>query len=426
MASSFTWLDYRAEEREDMLQLIHDLRQPEARDEMGVGRVRDRLADLLFPGTSTIQTRARYFLFIPWIYQKIQERELSGEEATRYARELEGYLISTLQQQNNTEGLIGSIAGPGVKRLASSVYWNGLYVWGIRKKPDSQREFHNNLAHYYRRRSINKLQNTSRNKDDEGLFENFRENWESTIPAMPAHFPWGQSRVQLQITLEESRFLQAMIKRYPESKRPNLLRFLVSNEIDVPETTQFPWQLPADVLDAIVQQRELHRILTHAHNFSEIIHGVRLLYNFWLAEKAVTLDIPVNANYRNRVDFWAENMMQPRLAELREWAVHLDDDFWICVGTEGIPSKTKDFIDRWVLRAVEDPFSVMDDSVWQKEIIEREHYLKRSKARLLNNDALRLWSGASGADQLEYRWSTARGFVREIVGAIKGETDASA
>jgi len=41
------------------------------RDELGLGAVRDNLAEALFPGTSTIQTRLRYMLIVPRIYQRI-------------------------------------------------------------------------------------------------------------------------------------------------------------------------------------------------------------------------------------------------------------------------------------------------------------------------------------------------------------------
>jgi Family of unknown function (DUF6361) len=34
--------------------------------------VRDTFSDLLFPGTSTLHSRGRYVLFIPWIYQAIE------------------------------------------------------------------------------------------------------------------------------------------------------------------------------------------------------------------------------------------------------------------------------------------------------------------------------------------------------------------
>ena len=44
----------------------------DTRDELGIGSVRDAFADTLFPGTSTITTRARYFLLVPWTYQRLE------------------------------------------------------------------------------------------------------------------------------------------------------------------------------------------------------------------------------------------------------------------------------------------------------------------------------------------------------------------
>ncbi len=63
VASSFTWLDYSEHERRQMLDVIHLFDEKTTRDELGIGVVRDAFADMFFPGTSTIQTRARYFLF---------------------------------------------------------------------------------------------------------------------------------------------------------------------------------------------------------------------------------------------------------------------------------------------------------------------------------------------------------------------------
>ena len=60
--SAFVWLDYSERERRKMLDVVDLFREHDTRDELGIGSVRDAFADLLFPGTSTIMTRARYFL----------------------------------------------------------------------------------------------------------------------------------------------------------------------------------------------------------------------------------------------------------------------------------------------------------------------------------------------------------------------------
>jgi hypothetical protein len=67
MAASLTWIDHDAKARERSLRIL-SLFKTTTRDELGLGAIRDSFADQLFPGTSTIQTRLRYMLFVPWIY----------------------------------------------------------------------------------------------------------------------------------------------------------------------------------------------------------------------------------------------------------------------------------------------------------------------------------------------------------------------
>src|SRR5690242_9296418 len=96
MPSVFAWVDFAEGDRRRMAQVIDLLRENDTRDELGIGVVRDALAELLFPGTSTIQTRARYFLFIPWIYRRHEERGTPGGEIARKARVDEDKLIEAL------------------------------------------------------------------------------------------------------------------------------------------------------------------------------------------------------------------------------------------------------------------------------------------------------------------------------------------
>src|SRR6266545_762157 len=50
MTSSFTWLDHSEIDRRRMLDVIDAFQEPETRDELGLGTIRDALADLLFAG----------------------------------------------------------------------------------------------------------------------------------------------------------------------------------------------------------------------------------------------------------------------------------------------------------------------------------------------------------------------------------------
>ena len=55
--SSLAWIDFDEAERQRTQRIMALFQERESRDELGLGAIRDSIADHLFPGTSTIQTR---------------------------------------------------------------------------------------------------------------------------------------------------------------------------------------------------------------------------------------------------------------------------------------------------------------------------------------------------------------------------------
>src|SRR5438094_438444 len=106
MASSFTWLDYSERDKRKMMAVIDAFKERDTRDELGIGSVRDGFADLFFPGTSTIQTRAKYFLFVPWIYSILENEKVSSRQFASRAKQLEIGLIEALMSTEDKEGII--------------------------------------------------------------------------------------------------------------------------------------------------------------------------------------------------------------------------------------------------------------------------------------------------------------------------------
>jgi hypothetical protein len=135
----FTWVDFAEDDRRKMADVIALFSEKDTRDELGLGGIRDAFADLLFPATSTIQTRARYFLFIPWIYQELERRRTPPADIERLARRDEIRLIHALENGRETEGVIGSLAKDRLMRLRSSIYWAGLGKLRIRRFAGSQK-----------------------------------------------------------------------------------------------------------------------------------------------------------------------------------------------------------------------------------------------------------------------------------------------
>ena len=267
MGSSFTWLDYSEREQRRMLDVIGLFQEKETRDELGIGVVRDAFADMLFPGTSTIQTRARYFLFVPWIYRNLERRKARTAEISAEARKREVRLIYALLDAGETEGVIGRFARSNLKRLPSSVYWQGLGIWGIRSFPGSQEQYHGSLDAFYEQ------QRRTQRTDDGDPVEDAVRNWHAGLPPAPADLLEGAS---FELGRGEAEYLRERIMaNVPDS----LLAFLVDRDHGGASPT-FPWLHPrfGDLPSALQAQ------LRHARNFSETIHGASLLYNLMLAD----------------------------------------------------------------------------------------------------------------------------------------------
>ena len=132
MAATLTWLDLTASDRDRMRQVLDLFKEQGTVDEMGLGRLRDALSEALFPGTSTIQTRLRYVLFVPWIYRQLEARRVAAfSSVSAQLRKAELDLIGPLLEHGTSQGVIGERSRGSLARRPSSVYWTALVRWGL-------------------------------------------------------------------------------------------------------------------------------------------------------------------------------------------------------------------------------------------------------------------------------------------------------
>ena len=62
---SLAWIDFEEAEPQRAQRIMVLFQERETRDELGLGgAIRNSIANHLFPGTSTIQTRLRYMLVV--------------------------------------------------------------------------------------------------------------------------------------------------------------------------------------------------------------------------------------------------------------------------------------------------------------------------------------------------------------------------
>ncbi|WP_240513812.1 DUF6361 family protein [Brevibacterium aurantiacum] len=80
MTSVFGWMATDAEQSRRMMEVVDQFRDSTTIDDLGLGGIRDAFSDTLFPGTSTLHTRIRYALFVPWLMQLASDRNATVPE----------------------------------------------------------------------------------------------------------------------------------------------------------------------------------------------------------------------------------------------------------------------------------------------------------------------------------------------------------
>ena len=236
--STLSWLDSSEHERRSVVELVSALNEPGTLDELGIGTIRDTIADTLFPGTSTIQTRARYFLFIPWILQMVEDGSPRGAEdrARRLQMQLRDALV--MAHGPNETGVIGVAAGAALQRWPIDIYWLGMARWGIRRHPGSISSYFTSLGRPSPWRLLGRaLDEPVEGRRDEAA-DDIPGNWAS-IPPPPDGFPEVAS---FTLSPDEARFLrERVVLTHPDSLLAHILQ--TGEGVDV-YSAAYPWDHP--------------------------------------------------------------------------------------------------------------------------------------------------------------------------------------
>lgn len=352
---------------------------PGSVDELGLGQIRDALGDGLFPGTSTLHTRARYLLFVPWTFMRVSARTRRFIDADNEERRL----IEALKRADNTSsGMIGAIQGANVKSLPSTVYWSALATYKILQDRSFTRE-----------RAV-ELHGLPTPADPEEKIRAWREG----IPEPPTTFP---EEVQGGFNLERSE-AEWLRERMIEADPSSLLAYLLDHPDELTERP--PWDALGDLPGLNNQARAL---MEHASLFSDVIHGAQLLYNLEIARSCkdheVTQHEHLVEHYTEKMGVWAEQLTPH--SRIASW--NLDDFFYRVtkIRESNIHPRLTGFVRDWVeLVLNSEPRHLATNETAARLIRARERETKRGLARINNPSRLHHWGGASGSTRLEYRW----------------------
>ncbi len=399
MPSAVAWLDASSADQRRMREIVSLFSERESRDELGIGQVRDALSDTLFPGTSTLLTRARYLVLIPWCFVAGEAGGGGVAAISKRVDSNERALIAALKTEGDLEGLLGRVAGASLKNLPSALYWVALRQFGILSSPELTSQ------------DAIELGTHTQTSDAEGDGAPLGA-WSPTLPAAPLDFPKNTDGGFV-LSLDEAGWLQDRVRQGAEG---SLLAHMIDAKPD--SDSNAPW-LDSSTVAAEGEPRE---VLDHAELFSFGMHGSALLYNLLLAEQYEArgfngISAPVD-RYQDLLRTWnrGREMLVDRMST---WDRR---EFWRVVSSRNprVARASRHFIDDWLDTVVTGPADISTDATSRQFIARREATQKRSQARLRNDKLLASWQGASGAGALVFRWPQVQRVVLDIRDGLEG------
>ena len=280
------WIDFSKTERNKILSVLDLLSESGTLDELGIAPIRDGFANLFFPGTSTIQTRAKYFFLVPYA---LKELELSNEtNPNRFLRalnETEKMCGETLLEINpNENGIIGKRSlqsGKWVKRTPADIYWAGLRKYGIFTGGNIS------LSEYARascaiknqKSNLTKLGNRNDSaEENETDDKNAGNIFKMQFWKMPLYQRVWRDEIQMSLTKEEGEFLrEQIISTCPDSMLSYILENRMTEVLDLENFSDL-----GAIINKFPKQMQDEYML--ALSFSDFLFVARTLYNIIISD----------------------------------------------------------------------------------------------------------------------------------------------
>lgn len=387
------WIDFSDSDRKKTMDVLRLFQEQGAVDELGIGIIRDGFANYFFPGTSTIQTRAKYFFIIPYAMMDTvsDHRVKSVPDALRRLDEIEKESAFLLKNASGELGVIGATILPKwVVRTPSTIYWNGLRTLGL-----FNGGFLKNMtiSEYFRlalklrdEKKASSLgyrkEEAEENDKDDADAGDFRYHgfWQ-----LPYEQGWKE-HLKIDLTSAEADYLSTKIK----ASNPNsVFAYVLREGIDIEQYrdfSAFSYGLKSTI------DEENACMLTLADQFNDFISLAQIRYNLMLSEGqndyAVSLweDVKENANsYASNVD------LEAIFARL-----HLNNP--------GL----SDFLKKFRTAVLSGDWEAADIAIFKQEI-----RIKDARAKLKNKSkyAPDKWIGGY---RLDYRFTDMRRLILDI------------
>jgi hypothetical protein len=365
------------------------------RDEIGFLTIHQRYADHFFPGTSVLHTRARYAIFVPWLFEDLAG--LTGPAADRALRERERVLAGRLREIGESQVIGGRVFPKPSSQPPSTVYWNALAVWGILRPRLDGRTI--SRAHAHRM-----LRSVSTATDDDGQPLLGFDPPFVPLPERPDN--WRDGSITLRLATTEAKFLRAHLAQLRGSggnRELSLLARLVRTE------AASPTGMWADETRAIAGPDRAP--LARAQQAANLAGVGRAIYD-------ALLEHIVEANDKREVTTRHRDHLASTAAEYGAVAADLNVDA-LEADIGELPTKLRDVVSatkEWIVSKSTDPrplFGVYAAAEARKGPRARLPLTPNGRARRLE------WSNDEHglAGPLHYRWEQVSTLLNDLANA---------
>lgn len=388
------WIDFSDSDRKKALGAISMLDEDGAVDEIGIGKIRDAFANIFFPGTSTIMTRAKYFFIVPYAYMDaVRNKNLTNyRQVIKHVEdnvEKECAIAMKKKIPERGSGIIGTVSLPHkwVLRKPSSIYWNGLRQLGIFTWNNiTSIESYVKIALANRESVLDKTKR--KNDDDENDSDDFDAGHNGQKPFWNVPHPPKNWMKDLSINLskDEASFLR---KQISDTYTDTMFKVLLDNNIRIKDRSYFE-SVSADIYNMVSNKNK--KIIDLANKFNVLVYLLRLRYNHILTQG--------ENSYVN--DGW--ETFKEKIATIQDLDIK---QMMADVGVNDIGAKQFLILSQQYL--MEGKIAELDQL-----IIKRERALKGARAKLINTnnhnpqETVALYF-------LDYRMNTARRIINDIL-----------
>lgn len=397
--SQLGWIDFSSTDRERVSQVLALLQEPGTQDELGIGRMRDAFADLLFPGFSTIQTRARYLIFTARLlreYQSLPHRVRQRQPLQTWLADQENRIAKiltehhdSLAEESDQTGIIGARnarRGQGVARHPSSIYWGALRQFRIVETALSLNEFGKKLMVIPDRHQ--------KDHDDDSDDSHSRR---PVIHLPDLNTEWRE-QLSIHLTASEGAFLHQKLLQH--SPRDTITSQLLQHNLlaaALEENSGNFNQLALWLTEQSTVSRRCKRRIQQALAFNASVKQAYCLLNQMLAQKAGNNDLEEEARLS-----W-----ESQYEHCRQLLLESPFDDW--AESTGPGKDPLRFIENW-----HNAVTTGAPEHRLRELVERQSKNNKKKRSIFHQSLAGLddWYGVK--DGLSYRWHVARQIMEDI------------